>query len=197
MRAPEIGAVVRAAAVRRTIELTTDGGATIKRAVGGPAVARAALGEIKAMFAHGCATGALDATPAAVLQSRAFGLRKSERARFLDRDEIKSLFDALDLSALLDGTALPRKLSETVRLGIAFQLYVPTRTHSIIGAMWDEIDMKEKRWTIPVLGGRVRSGQQRTGQNRPTARTRDWFASTPPPLPSATSDGFASCVART
>jgi integrase len=45
---------------------------------------------------------------------------------------------------------MPRKLSLRVRLGIAFQLYVPTRTHSIIGARWEEIDMTERRWTIAV-----------------------------------------------
>ncbi len=152
VRAPDIGAVVRAAAVRRTIELTADEnpGKTIRRAVGGPAVARAVLAETKAIFAHACAAGTLEATPAAVLQARAFGLRKSQRARFLSADEIKALFVTLDLSALLDGSAKRRKLSPTVRLGIAFQLYVPTRTHSIIGAQWDEIDMKGQRWTIPV-----------------------------------------------
>jgi integrase len=167
VRAPDIGAVVRAAVVRRTIELTAEGNPrkTIKRAVGGPAVARAVLGEIKAIFAHACATGTLEATPAAVLQARAFGLRKSDRARFLNAEEIKALFAALDLTALLEGTAKPRKLSPTVRLGIAFQLYVPTRTHSIIAARWDEIDKKAKRWTVPV--DRLKLRKQDAAEARP------------------------------
>lgn len=166
VRAPDVGAVVRAAAVKRTIETPTGAnpGKLVQRAVGGPAAARAALCEIKAMFAHACATGTLDATPAAVLQARAFGLRKSDRARFLNAEEIKALFAALDLSALLDGTAKDRKPSKTVRLGIAFQLYVPTRTHSIIGARWDEIDVKAKRWTVPVKRLKLRK------QDAPEAR---------------------------
>jgi integrase len=152
VRAPDIGGVIRAAAVKRTVAtpIEDDPGKTVQRQVGGPAVARAALAEIKAMFAHACATGTLEMSPAAVLQARAFGLRKSYRARFLDADEIKSFFAALDLTAILNETAKARKLSPTVRLGIAFQLYVPTRTHSIIGARWDEIDMKAKRWIVPV-----------------------------------------------
>lgn len=152
VRAPDIGAVVRAAIVRRVVDVPNDEtpDRPVKRALGGPAVARAALSEIKAMFAHACATGTLEATPAAVLQARAFGLHKTKRARLLDAEGIKALFAALDLTALLDGTAKPRKLSPTVRLGIAFQLYVPTRTHSIIGARWEEIDMKAGRWTVPV-----------------------------------------------
>ncbi len=167
VRAPDIGAVVRAAAVKRMMELSSEGppGKTILRAVGGPAVARAVLGEIKAIFAHACATGTLEATPAAVLQARAFGLRKSERARFLNAEEIGALFAALDLTALLDGTAEDRKLSKTVRLGIAFQLYVPTRTHSIIGARWDEIDKKAKRWTVPV--NRLKLRKEDAAEARP------------------------------
>lgn len=167
VRAPDIGAVVRAAAVKRTIKTPTeaDPGALVQRQIGGPTAARAALCEIKAMFAHACATGTLDATPAAVLQARAFGLRKSERARFLDAEEIKALFAAVDLTALLAGTAKNRKLSATVRLGIAFQLYVPTRTHSIIGARWDEIDTKAKRWTVPV--NRLKLKKEDAAEARP------------------------------
>ena len=47
------------------------------------------------------------------------------------------------------------------------------------------------------LGGQVKFGQRRTGQNRPTARTRDRFASTLRSRRPATSDGSASCAART
>jgi hypothetical protein len=49
-----------------------------------------------------------------------------------------------------------------------------------------------------ILGGRLKSGQTWTGQNRPKARTRDWFASTPsPPDETSRSTVFASCAART
>ena len=48
-----------------------------------------------------------------------------------------------------------------------------------------------------VLGGQVKSGQRWTGQNRPTARTQDQFASIPRSPRPATSDGCASSWART
>ena len=48
-----------------------------------------------------------------------------------------------------------------------------------------------------ALGGQVKSGQRWTGQNRPTAGTRDRFASTLRPSRPATSDGSASCAGRT
>ena len=89
-------------------------------------------------------------TPAGVLRARSFGLRAVSRQRVLDADELKVFLAALDLTALLDGTAKPQRLSATVRLGIAFQLYVPLRSHSLIAARWEEFDLEAARWTVPV-----------------------------------------------
>jgi integrase len=83
-----------------------------------------------------------------VLKARAFGLGYESRERTLDVAEVKALLDALDLTAILDGTAKSQRLSEIVRLGIAFQLYVPLRTQSIIGARWSEFDLDAARWTV-------------------------------------------------
>lgn len=69
---------------------------------------------------------------------------------------MKAFFDALELTALLDGTAKRQRLSPTMRLALAFQLYVPLRSQSLIGAQWIEIDLDAKRWTVPPVAGRLK-----------------------------------------
>lgn len=152
VRAPEVGALVRAAKEQRVVNGHRRGG---KR------TAAVVLRELKSIFAHGVGMGALPTTPAGTLTASAFGLGSNERDRYLDANEIQELFKALDLTALLDGTAKPARLSETVRLGIAFQLYVPTRTQSIIGARWEEFDFETKRWTVPPERIKVRNKKER------------------------------------
>ncbi len=141
VRPPDVAALIRAAKVQRTVG---------SRRVGGPGVARAALREVRAIFAAAVGAGSLEMSPAGVLQASALGLRGTKRGRYLDAAEVKALFEVLDLNALLAGSAEPMKLSATTRLGIALLLFVPVRTHSLIGAGWKEIDTKAKRWVIPV-----------------------------------------------
>lgn len=150
VRPPDVREVVLSAKAERTAEIVGADGKKVTRKVGGPAAARAAFREVKAIFANAVGAGSLEMSPAAVLQANALGLRGSKRGRYLDADEMKSLFEALDLSALLDETAKPQKLSATVRLGIALLHYVPVRSHSLVAAEWTEIDLDAARWTIPV-----------------------------------------------
>jgi len=153
VRAPEVGAVVRAAKEQRVVSGHRHGGTRTAAVV---------LRELKSIFAHGVGMGALPTTPAGTLTASAFGLGSNERDRYLDANEIQELFKALDLTALLKGTAVPCRLSETVRLGIAFQLYVPTRSQSLIGARWEEFDFEAKRWTVPPERIKVRSKKDRS-----------------------------------
>jgi len=148
----EVGELVRLAASPRAVERPgATPGETVKRQVGGPGIARAVLCEVKGIFAHAVGNGWLKNSPAAVLQRKSLGLpKKVSRARYLKEPEIASLFAALDLTALLDGTAKARKFTPTTRLGIAFLLHVPVRSHSLVGARWEEIDWKARTWTIPV-----------------------------------------------
>lgn len=141
VRPADVATVIRHAKERRIVE---------SRRIGGPGVARVVLRELRAIFAHAVEDGVLEMTPAGVAQARTFGLGAISRDRVLDADEVKSFFDALDLTSLLDGTAKDRRLSPTVRLALAFQLYVPLRSHSLIGARWEEFDLDGARWTVPV-----------------------------------------------
>lgn len=153
VKAPEVSAVVRLAKERRLVE---------GRRRGGNRTGQVVLREVKSIFTHGVATGVLEATPAGALQAAAFGLGSGDgRDRYLDEGEVRALFEALDLTALLDGSARARRLSVTMRLGIAFQLYVPTRTQSVIAARWDEVDLDAARWTIPADRLKVRSKRER------------------------------------
>jgi integrase len=120
------------------------------RRLGGLGSGRVVLRELRAIFAHAVETGVLEMTPAGVLRARSFGLRAVSRSRVLDEHEIGAFFEALELTALLDGTAKARRLSPTVRLALAFQLYVPLRSQSLIGARWEEFDLDAGRWVVPV-----------------------------------------------
>ncbi len=151
----DVAAVVRYAKEPRLIE---------KRQIGGAGVARVVLRELKAIFAHAVETGALEFTPAGVMRSRSFGLRAVSRNRVLDADELKAFFEALDLTALLDGTAKPKRLSPTIRLALAFQLYVPLRSQSLIGARWEELDIEAARWVVPVDRLKMRKEERATAR---------------------------------
>jgi integrase len=159
VRPPDVATVVRHAKEPRTVE--ADGRT---RRLGGPGVARVVLRELRALFAHAVETGVLEMTPAGVMRARAFGLRATSRSRILDAKEVKALFAALDLTALLEGTAKPRRLSPTVRLALAFQLYVPLRSQSIIGARWDELDLDGARWTVPVERLKLHADERATAR---------------------------------
>lgn len=150
VRPPDIAAVVRLAKEVRTVEVTTKTGKPAPRRRGGERTASVVLRELKAIFAHAVECGALEMTPASVMRSRAFGLRSTSRTRVLDAEELRALFEALELTALLAGTAKPRRLSATVRLAISFQAYTPLRAQSLLGARWEEFDLEEKLWTVPV-----------------------------------------------
>ncbi len=150
VRPPDITKVIDAAMAERTVTVTGANGKEVARHVGGRAAALAALREVKAIFATAVGVGALEMSPAAVLQSDKLGLKRRRRGRKLSDDEVKTLFTALDLNALLDGSAKERKLSATVRLAIAFLLYAPVRSHSLVGAKWKELDLDAGRWVIPV-----------------------------------------------
>jgi integrase len=149
VKPPHIAAVIRAAKPERTVEVVATDGDKVTRRVGGPAVARAALREVKAIFAAAVGSGSLEMTPAGVLQATALGLKKTPRGRTLNEDELRALFEALELNAILAGSAKRQKLSETVRLGIALLYYVPVRSHSLVAAEWKEFDLDAARWTIP------------------------------------------------
>jgi integrase len=137
----DLSALVRLAKERRTVD---------KRHLGGPGAARVVLRHLVSIFAHAVEEGLLDASPAAGMKQRTFKIRATGRDRYLNADEIKALFAALDLTALLDGTAKPIRLSPSVRLATAALLYTGVRTGSLLAARWAAVDMEGASWVIPV-----------------------------------------------
>jgi integrase len=150
VRPPDVAAVVRSAKVERTVDVMTVRGEKVSRTLGGPAAAKATLREVKAIFAAAVGSGSLEMSPAAVLQAKALGVKGTTRSRRLNAEEMRALFEALDLNAILDGTAKEQKLSETVRLGIALLYYCPVRSHSLVEAEWSEVELETARWIVPV-----------------------------------------------
>jgi integrase len=151
VRRDDLAAVVRLAKEVRAVG---------SRRLGGPAIARAVLRDLNSIFRHGLEVGKLTANPAD-MRTETFGLSKTSRARVLDAQELKALFDLLDLGALIDRTAKPTKLSEVARLGIAFQSFCPTRSQSILGATWDEFDLASALWVIPPARLKMRNAKER------------------------------------
>lgn len=127
---------------------------------GGPGAARAVLRDLNAIFAHGVEAGLLKTNPAG-MKADTFALHKTARKRTLDKEEMRALFKALDLNALLAGTAKKAKLSSAVRFAIAFQLYTPPRSQGILGARWDEIDLDTATWVIPPARQKVQNAAER------------------------------------
>lgn len=156
VKASDVATVVRHAKRQRMVPAATRNGETMTRRIGGAGAARVVLRELKSIFAHAVETGDLDASPAVVARTRTFGIRATSRSRYLKAEEVKAFFDALELTALLDGTAKRQRLSPTMRLALAFQLYVPLRSQSLIGAQWIEIDLDAKRWKVPPVAGRLK-----------------------------------------
>jgi hypothetical protein len=120
---PDIRAVV-AAAVRHDGALVEDPGKTMMRAVGGRPW-RAVLGEIKAIFAP-CAVGR------SALLPRSYGAASdyaSQNGPDINAED-QRLFAALDLTALLDGTARTESSQDSAARDHS-SLYVDA--HSVIG----------------------------------------------------------------
>lgn len=153
---PDLNAVVNAAKVVKERRAANRTGKEVARRLGGRAVARAALRELKAIFSTAVGAGMMKASPASELKAPALGLHGRSRSRALDAEEVGALFTSLDLSALLDGTAKRQRLSEAVRLAVALLLYVPVRSHSLIGARWEEFDLEAGLWLIPPARQKLR-----------------------------------------
>jgi hypothetical protein len=105
-------------------------------------------------------------------------------------------------------TALSRQIPSEACPEVIQACWALLQTGLAVSTLPGTSDMEDENPTGPVdarrlvqgvclyLGGRVKSGQRRTGQNRPTAGTRDQFASTLRLLPSATPGGCASSGGR-
>jgi integrase len=117
-----------------------DGRAVITKVVGRGATNHAGkvLRILKQIGRYGVSNGWLDRNPFESLDARHLGVVNNHRKRFLEAEEIKLLWRALDTA--------PR-LSEQVRLGLKLLLLTGVRTGELLQARWEHIS--ETEWTIP------------------------------------------------
>lgn len=87
--------------------------------------------------------------PAEVLARRAYATFVS-RERNLNRHEIKTLLDGLEMT----------DTAPTLRLAVRFLLLTGVRKGEFIGATWAEVDWKRAQWMIPAE--RMKAGKSHT-----------------------------------
>lgn len=105
---------------------------------GSPIAANRTLAVIRRMFAWGLSRDIVTANPCAAVKAPG---KENRRDRVLSRDEIATLWHALDT------TTLP--ISAPIRLALKLQLATAQRKGEVIDAEWSEFDLDEGIWTIP------------------------------------------------
>jgi integrase len=65
---------------------------------------------------------------------------------------------ALPYSKINEFMALLAKETDTTARALELVIYTTTRTSETIGACWDEVDLKQKLWTIPA--NRIKAGRE-------------------------------------
>jgi integrase len=113
------------------IERITQRGAMVK--------ADRVLSLVKQMFSHGLAKGYVDHNPAAALQRKHFGIKKTNSKRYLAEPEIVELFEKLPNSGL----------AEWAQHALVILLATGQRTGELRQARWVEIDFEKRIWVIP------------------------------------------------
>src|SRR5262249_43405471 len=105
-----------------------------ERPVGGPIAANRTLAHTRKLFNWAIARDIIEASPVAVVEAPG---KEKKRDRHLSDDEIRLLWTALD------GLDYP--------IAPYFKLLLVTgqRREEVAGMRWDQIDEKQKLWTIP------------------------------------------------
>jgi integrase len=133
-----------------------------RRYRGGPGIARHCLRNIRAVLSRAFADRDVEFNAAATLSLKELGLSQKHKTRWLDEPLARLFFEALNLRRVLARRPLPEfSVSAQVRLGLAFLLYVPVRSGSLLGAKVTEFDLRKKvgqpaTWRIPAM--RIKGG---------------------------------------
>jgi len=118
---------------RRDIVLLLD--AIVER--GATITANRVLAVTRKMFNFAVGRDIIDASPCVQIPAPS---KENKRERYLSEDEIKIFWKKL-------GDA---KMSQEIRLVLKFLLVTGQRKNEALGAEWNELDLKNKWWTIPA-----------------------------------------------
>ncbi|MCU7858644.1 MAG: site-specific integrase [Candidatus Thiodiazotropha sp. (ex Lucinoma kastoroae)] len=114
----------------------------VERVVSRGAVAHAGkvLAILKQMFRYAEGRGFMDRNPAYSLDRKDLGVREGIRGRYLNADEIKAVWHALEKA--------PR-MSFVIKHGFKILLLTGVRTNELLRARWEHIDLEKMEWFIP------------------------------------------------
>lgn len=111
---------------------------------GAPIQANRTLAVIRKMFNFAISRDIVDATPVAMVKAPS---KENQRDRVLSGEEIRTLWQGLDIAPM----------SEGVKLALKLQLVTAQRKGEIVKATRAEFDLDEQIWTIPAE--RSKNGQ--------------------------------------
>ena len=108
---------------------------------GHSARARAVLARLKHMLDFAVSRGDMTINPAAPLKAEALGIVQNIGNRVLSPSEIRVFFNVLDNH---------KRLSLQVKLALKILLLTGARTGELLKARWENIDLNNNLWTIPI-----------------------------------------------
>lgn len=147
---------------------------------GAPARAAKLLGLLKQMFTHGQGNGYIVLNPAAPLKPKALGIVTGQGSRCLDhprlphRGEIRLFWQALEAKPTPARVERPDprtgkvqvyeqrapSLAPQTRIALKLLLLLGVRSGELLRATWDEIDLNEAVWTVPISHQKLTRAQE-------------------------------------
>lgn len=125
-----------------------------------PVHAGKVLSTLKQFFNWAQANGFTDRNPAFPLKARHLGVEVNASDRWLDADEIRLVWDALDRALQADRPA-HRRLRPATAAAIRILLLTAVRTGELLRARWDDVNLDTATWTIPVANQKLTKAQER------------------------------------
>ena len=132
---PALGRKKAAAVTRRDVRLLLD--SIIER--GAPVTANRVLAVVRKMFRFAVSRDIVPNNPCEAIEAPA---KEASRDRVLSEPELKVLWKRLEAQELT--------MSEPVRMALRMMLITVQRKGEVVGARWDEFDLKSGWWTIPA-----------------------------------------------
>lgn len=121
------------------IDITQAMDSIVKR--GAPIHANRVLGTLKQAFNYAVSSGSMSQNPAASIRARDIGGLEKPRERYLNLEEIKTIWQFLDTEQ--------SKMSLQTKSAIKMMILTGVRTAEIRLAKWSEFNFKDSLWTIP------------------------------------------------
>lgn len=114
-----------------------------------PTIANDVLRYLKAIFKHGRKRHFIESNPIADFDLSDAGGNEKPRDRVLDRQELVQLFKAMK----------DERFGRPNELAVKLLLVLSVRKMELLGAKWEEFDLEQGHWNLPVAEGRNKTGK--------------------------------------